>query len=523
MKSNILSLGIEFGSTRIKAVLIDEKGTVISQGNHEWENNLIDGYWTYSLEDIWSGVQSAYAELANVYKSKTGEILNKIDSIGISAMMHGYLAFDSNGGLLVPFRTWRNVNTDDASKKLSELFKFNIPHRWSVAHIYQAILNEEKHVADLDFVTTLAGYVHWQLTGEKVLGIGDAAGMFPINDESKSYDVCMLDKFNNLSEVSALNIKLENLLPSILLAGEEAGKLSEKGARLLDPSGNLAAGALLCPPEGDAGTGMTATNTISSRTGNVSAGTSIFAMIVLEKSLKNYYPEIDMVTTPDGKPVAMVHCNNGTPETDAWMKMFGELIFLMGYEVDINELYKKVYTAALEGDGDCSGIVSVNYLAGEPIAKVSEGRPMYIRKADSKLNLANFMLSQLYSIVTTLRMGMDILVHEENVLIDELLGHGGIFKTKAVMQSIMASALDVPLAVYESAGEGGAWGIALLASYSLNNEGESLDEFLNRNVFSDSYEKSLLEPEQKIKDGFNNYLENYKQVLELERSSEGLY
>lgn len=511
------SLGIELGSTRIKAVLIDDRYAVIAQGNHEWENALVDGYWTYKLEDVWTGLQAAYSDLAASVRSTYGIELERVAALGISAMMHGYLPFGPDGSLLAPFRTWRNTNTDEASRRLSELFLFNIPHRWSVAHVYQAILDGEAHVAQLDFLTTLAGYVHWQLTGEKVIGVGDAAGMFPINDEAKDYDARMLARFDALPEV---DFQLEDKLPRVLLAGAPAGHLTEAGARRLDPTGRLQPGALLCPPEGDAGTGMTATNTVAVRTGNVSAGTSIFAMLVLEKSLAEYHPEIDMVTTPDGMPVAMVHCNNGTSETDAWIRIFAEFAELLGLDADKSKLYELLYKHALTGDPSGGGIASVNYLAGEPITGLHAGRPLYVRRPDSQLNLANFMLSQLYAIVATLKLGMDILTEEEGVCVDELVGHGGIFKTEGVMQSIMASALNIPTAVYRSAGEGGAWGIAILAAYAAyKREGESLASFLSGHIFSEGYARTVLAPDPVLAAGFGRYIEDFKKALAVEETA----
>lgn len=513
-----VTIGIELGSTRIKAVLIDQRHETIAQGNHDWANQLEGGHWTYSLDAVKEGLRAAYKDLAVNVRRRYGTELREVRAIGISAMMHGYLAFDEEDELLVPFRTWRNVNTDAASKKLTELFRYNIPHRWSIAHLYQAMLNREDHVPQIRFLTTLAGYVHWQLTEKKVLGVGDAAGMFPINDATGDYEPQMLEQFNALDEVRLAGLQAEQILPRVLSAGEPAGTLTQAGALLLDPSGTLQPGCLLCPPEGDAGTGMVATNTITRRTGNVSAGTSIFAMVVLEKALSDYYPEIDMVTTPDGKPVAMVHCNNGTPETDAWVGMFSDLVKELGYHTDKIRIYDVLYNKALEAEPDAGSVISINYLAGEPIAKVQEGRPMYIRRPDSNLNLANFMLSQLYSICVTLKLGMDILVEDEQVRIEELLGHGGVFKTERVMQTVMASVLDVPMAVYRSAGEGGAWGIALLAAFAAEREqGETLDRFLAEQVFTERHARSVIQPDVKLKEGFRLYLENYRRVLELER------
>lgn len=522
MKKEIRSLGIELGSTRIKAVLVDADGKVLYQGNHEWENQLENGYWTYSLDAVWTGVQDAYRKLAQEYEKSLGEPLKKIHYMGFSAMMHGYLPFDAEGQLLTPFRTWRNVNTEQASRALSDLLQFNIPHRWSIAHLYQAMLDGEEHVKRIDFLTTLAGYVHWQLTGERVLGIGDAAGMFPIDSVRLDYDQTRMDQFEQVDLVQENGISLEKILPKVLAAGQSAGRLTEEGAKLLDPSGLLEAGSLVCPPEGDAGTGMVATNSVLKRTGNISAGTSIFAMVVLEEGLKNYYPEVDMVTTPDGLPVAMVHCNNGTPELDAWVNMFVDFAAKANLALDRNRVYEILYKSALEGQENAGEIISVNFLAGEPIAKVQAGRPMYMRSPDSKLNLSNFFLSQLYSIVASLRLGVDILIEKEDVSIDSFVGHGGVFKTAGVMQKVMAAALKVPVAVYESAGEGGAWGIALLALYLESKDKQSLVRFLG-DIFGASNPKTFSEVDSTLASGFDRYLADYQEVLHLERSAENMF
>ena len=487
-------LGIELGSTRIKSVLIDSHHKTQSQGSHEWENSLINGNWTYSLDEVWSGLQASYAGLA---------LKTPPAAIGISAMMHGYLGFDKDGKLLTPFRTWRNTNTGPAAQALTEAFDFNIPHRWSIAHLYQAILNEETHVKDIAFITTLAGYVHWQLTGEKVLGVGDASGMFPLVDGE--YDFQLVTKTNQLIS-DKVPWKLLDILPSIKTAGENAGVLTTQGAKLLDPTGALPAGIPLCPPEGDAGTGMVATNSIAERTGNISAGTSIFAMLVLEKPLSKLYPEIDMVTTPAGKPVAMVHCNNCCGDIDAWVKLVEESLTTFGATVDRNVLYTTLYGKALEGDTACGGVLTYNYFAGEPITGLDEGRPMLVRTPDADFSLANVMRSLVFSAIATLKIGMQIL-DNENVKTDRLLGHGGFFKTPVVGQKIMASALGTPVSVMESAGEGGAWGIAVLAAYLQNGSGKTLDAYLDE-VFA--AEKATTEkPCPELAAGFAEYMKGY--------------
>lgn len=444
------ALGIEFGSTRIKVVLIDKDHHPIASGSHDWENRLENNIWTYTLEDIWSGLQDSYQNLVNDVKEKYDITLTKVGSIGFSAMMHGYMAFDKDGELLVPFRTWRNTMTEEASEKLTEAFSYHIPQRWSIAHLYQAILKEEEHVKDIDYLTTLAGYVHWKLTGEKVLGVGEASGMFPIDIETKDYNQTMIKTFDNLIKDKKFGWKLENILPKVLIAGDKAGILSEEGAKLLDPSGNLEAGIPLCPPEGDAGTGMVATNSVTRKTGNVSAGTSVFAMIVLEKELKKVYDEIDLVTTPSGDLVGMVHCNNCTSDLNAWVNLFKEFAQNFGVEdVDMDQLYGTLYNKALEGDKDCGGLLAYNYFSGEHITGFEEGRPLFVRKPDSNFNLANFMRVHLYTALGALKTGLDILMKEEDVKVDKMLGHGGLFKTEGVGQKIMAAAVNAPVASRE--------------------------------------------------------------------------
>jgi len=510
-------LGIEFGSTRIKAILIDDEFNVLATGSYDWENKLVDGYWTYSIDDIWHGLQSAYKSLNDECENKFSSKITSLSAIGFSAMMHGYLAFDKNDNLLVPFRTWRNTTTAQAARELTRVFNFNIPQRWSIAHLYQAILNNEEHVKDISYITTLAGYVHYKLTGKKALGIGDASGMFPIDSDINDYNQEMLEKFSNLETVKQFDWNIKDILPKVLLAGENAGTLSEDGAKLLDPSATLKAGALMCPAEGDAGTGMVATNSVAQRTGNISAGTSIFSMIVLEKQLSRVYEEIDMVTTPIGKPVAMVHCNNCCTDLDYWVKLFIEFSSLSGNNLTKGEIYDLLYNEALKGDSDCGKIVSINYFSGEPVTGFLQGRPMVLRSENSNFNLANFMRTHIYSAIATLKIGMEIL-EEENVDIDKLMGHGGLFKTKYVGQKLMAGAMKTPVSVLSTAGEGGAWGIAVLASYAKNNFGLPLEEFLDKKVFS-KYEISTVEPDINDVNGFEKYITLYKKSLAVEKSA----
>lgn len=510
------SLGIELGSTRIKAVLIDHKGTPLAAGSYEWENQYVNGIWTYSLEEIWRGMQGCYQDLLENVREQYGVTITKIGSMGISAMMHGYLAFDKEDHLLVPFRTWRNTITEEAASKLTEEFNYNIPQRWSIAHLYQAILNKEDHVKDVFFFTTLAGYVHYKLTGNKVLGIGDASGMFPIDIKTGDYDQSMIDKFEQLISDEGFSWKIKDILPKILTAGEVAGVLTQEGADLLDISGNLKAGVPICPPEGDAGTGMTATNSVAKRTGNISAGTSVFAMIVLEKELEKVYPQIDLVTTPDGALVAMVHCNNCTSDLNAWVNLFGEFAESIGAGIDKNKLFSVLFNKALEGDADCGGLISYNYFSGEPVTGFDEGAPLFVRKAEDKFNLGNFMRMHLYSSLAALKAGLDLLFKEETVIVDEMFGHGGLFKTKGVGQSIAAAAINSPVSVMETAGEGGAWGIALLAAYMSNKEKEeSLENYLNYKIFADQ-KCSKIEPDEKDVSGFNEFMIRYMKGLTIE-------
>ncbi|WP_026883059.1 xylulokinase [Clostridium akagii] len=513
------SLGIEFGSTRIKAVLVGSDFLPIASGNFEWETNLEDGIWTYSLEEIWKGLQYSYQKLFAEVKGKYGVTISKIGSIGFSAMMHGYMAFDKEGNLLVPFRTWRNTMTGEAAIKLTEIFEFNIPQRWSIAHLYQAILCNEPHIEKLDFLTTLAGYVHWQLTGEKVLGIGDASGMFPIDMKTHNYDENMLNKFNQLPEVTKHSLNVGEILPKVLLAGENAGTLTKEGAKKLDVSGNLQAGIPICPPEGDAGTGMVATNSVSPRTGNVSAGTSIFAMVVLEKPLTKVHTEIDVVTTPSGDLVGMVHANNGYSDIEAWVNIFQQFTEAINVKIPTDLLYMGLYSQALLGDPDCGGILIYNYLSGENITGVSEGRPLVVRKPKSKFNLPNFMRAHLFTSLGALKIGMDILLKDENVKLDKLLGHGGLFKTPIVGQEAVAAAVNTPVSVMKTAGEGGAWGIALLASYLKNKEATStLEEFLSKKVFA-GYVAEEVKPEPKDVAGFEQFMNRYKNGIPIEQAA----
>jgi sugar (pentulose or hexulose) kinase len=519
IESGKTALGIEFGSTRIKAVLISEDHMPIASGSHEWENQYENGIWTYSLDSVWAGLQDSYQKLSKEVLEKYNTPLQIIGAIGFSAMMHGYMAFDKDGNQLVPFRTWRNTITGQAAEQLTNLFQFNIPQRWSIAHLYQAILNKEPHVKDIHHQTTLAGYVHWKLTGQKMLGVGEASGMFPIDSKTNDYDERMLRQFNERLAAENIPCKLQDILPKVLLAGEAAGVLTGEGAKLLDPTGKLQAGIPLCPPEGDAGTGMVATNSVAERTGNVSAGTSVFAMIVLEKALSKLYPEIDMVTTPTGKPVAMVHSNNCTSDLNAWVDLFAEFTNALGVEISESKLYEMLYQKALTGDADGGGLLAYSYLSGEHITQLAEGRPLFVRTPESRFTLSNFMRVNLFSALGALKIGMDILFEQEKVKIYQLLGHGGFFKTEGVGQKVMAAAMNVPVSVMETAGEGGAWGIALLASYMLNKaENEPLEAYLSSKVFA-GQQGSTLAPDQADVDGFTTFMERYKKGLVIERTA----
>ncbi|WP_276352975.1 xylulokinase [Cohnella caldifontis] len=513
------SLGIEFGSTRIKAVLIDRRFRTIASGSYEWENKLKDGYWTYDQKDILTGLQTAYRELKRDVDKKYGVTLRTVGSIGFSAMMHGYMAFDRKGELLVPFRTWRNSTTGAAARKLTESFRFNIPERWSIAHLYQAILNEEEHVPHIDYVTTLSGYIHWLLTGRKAIGIGDASGMFPIDEAARNYHPSMVKQFDELVAGKGYPWKLEDLLPQVYLSGQQAGELTASGAGILDPEGDLQPGIPLCPPEGDAGTGMVATNSVRKRTGNISVGTSVFAMIVLEKELSKVYPEIDMVTTPSGSPVAMAHANNCSSDLNAWMDLFREFADAMGYGADSGKLFSVLLNKALEADPDGGGLLSYGYLSGENITGLEQGRPLFVRSPESQFNLANFMRTHIFAAFGALKIGMDILTENERVAIDSILAHGGLFKTPVVGQRLLAAALNVPVSVMSTAGEGGAWGMALLASYLINQgPGESLEDFLQQKVFQDVAGEEIA-PDATDVQGFEAFIERYRAGLAIERAA----
>lgn len=513
------ALGIEFGSTRIKAVLVNAQHEVIASGTYDWENQLVNNIWTYSLEAIWKGLQDCYQELAKSVKAQYETELKTIGSIGFSAMMHGYMAFGKKDELLVPFRTWRNTITQEASEKLTKLFNYHIPQRWSIAHLYQAILNGEEHVSEITYFTTLAGYIHWQLCGQKVLGVGEASGMFPIDIEARDFNQKMVAQFDALVEDKGFSWKLADIMPKVLAAGDNAGTLTAEGAKLLDVTGILQPGIPMCPPEGDAGTGMVATNSVAKRTGNISAGTSVFAMAVLEKDLSKAYDELDLVTTPEGNLVAMVHCNNCTSDLNAWVNIFKEFQEAMGQKADMNELYGTLYHKALEGDVDCGGLLSYGYYSGEHVTGFAEGRPLFVRTPDSKFTLANFMRVNLFTALGAIKIGMDILFKQEGVVLVELLGHGGLFKTEGVGQKVVAAAVNVPVSVMKTAGEGGAWGIAVLAQYMMEKaEGESLADYLNQKVFAGE-ESVRMEPDAKDVAGFETFIERYKKGLAIERAA----
>lgn len=516
-------LGIEFGSTRIKAVLVDETHAPIAMGTHDWENRLENNIWTYSLDDIWTGLQGCYQSLVQDVKNKYGVALTKIGAIGFSGMMHGYMPFNANGDLLVPFRTWRNTMTGEACAKLTPVFNFNIPQRWSIAHLYQAILSKEPHVKDITFFTTLAGYIHWKLTGCKVMGVGEASGMFPIDSTTGDYDAKMLDQFDELIKGEGFGWKIRDILPKVLTAGENAGTLTAEGAKLLDVTGALEPGCPMCPPEGDAGTGMVATNAVAVRTGNVSAGTSVFSMVVLEEAMSKVHEEIDMVTTPDGMPVAMVHCNNCTSDLNAWVNLFDQFADLFGMKIDKNDLYGNLYREALKSDTDCGGLMAYNYFSGEPVTGLNEGRPMFVRTPDAKFTLANFMRTHLYSALATLKVGNDILLKEEKVKVDSLMGHGGLFKTPVVGQQILAAAMGAPVTVMDTASEGGAWGIAILACF-MQEKGanETLPEYLNNKIFA-GQTGTTIAPKAEDVEGFDAFVKKYLSTLPAQKAAvEGL-
>ncbi|HEY8900794.1 MAG TPA: FGGY-family carbohydrate kinase [Chthoniobacterales bacterium] len=512
------ALGIELGSTRIKAVLIGADHMPVASGGFGWENSLKDGVWTYPLEDVWTGIQASFAELQKNVQAQHGVTISRLKGIGFSAMMHGYMVFDAEGNQLVPFRTWRNNRQGAASEKLTELFDYPIPQRWSIAHLYQAILNREEHVGRIAHATTLAGYVHWKLTGRKTMGVGEASGMFPIDIQTQDFHAALLEKFDALIRDEAVGWKLRDLLPEVLSAGEPAGELTAEGAALLDPAGNLQPGIPFCPPEGDAGTGMVATNSVEVRTGNVSAGTSVFAMIVLEKELSKAHHEIDLVTTPDGKLVGMAHSNNCTSDCNAWIGLLGEAAKALGANFSTDDLYATLLRTALTGDAECGGLLTYGYVSGEHITGFSEGRPLFARSSDSRFTLANFMRAHLFSALCALRTGLDILMVDEGVAVDEIRGHGGLFKTADVGQRVMAAATNAPVSVLETAGEGGAWGIALLAAYlTRENRQESLPEFL-KPIFAGSM-GAAVQPDPADVAGFNLFFQRYHEGLAIERAA----
>jgi sugar (pentulose or hexulose) kinase len=513
------ALGIELGSTRIKAVLIGPDHAPLAVGSHDWENQLVDRLWTYSLDAVWTGVQQSFAALTEDLRRRHGVELTTVGGLGVSAMMHGYLAFDAEGALLTPFRTWRNTNTGRAAERLSAELGVNIPHRWSVAHLYQAILDGEEHVGRLDHLTTLAGYVHGQLTGEKVLGIGDASGMFPIDGGTGGYDTTMLDRFDQLAAEAGVELTLAELLPAVALAGRPAGLLTGPGAALLDPTGRLRPGIPLCPPEGDAGTGMVATNSVAPRTGNVSAGTSIFAMVVLEHELARVHRELDLVTTPAGDPVAMVHCNNGASELEAWAGLFAQFARALGSEVSPSEVFETLFAAALGGASDGGGMLAYNYLSGEPITDLEEGRPLFLRSPDSRLDLGTFMRTHLYASLATLRIGMDVLQKTEGVRLDRMFAHGGLFRTEGVAQRFLAAAIDTPVSVGDVAAEGGAWGIAVLAAFATSGPpARGLADYLDTTVFTGTSLQTA-EPDPADVAGFDAFMQRYVAALPVERAA----
>lgn len=512
------ALGVEFGSTRIKAVLIGDDYNPIAAGGYEWENRYENRLWTYHLDDVWAGLQAAYREMHQQVQRAWGVSIRTVGAIGFSGMMHGYMAFNARRELLVPFRTWRNTNTGQAASELTELLQFNIPLRWSIAHLYQAILNGEPHVPDIAHITTLAGYVHWKMTGRKVMGIGEASGMFPIDSATNDFDQARIARVDERLKARNLPWTLRDILPTVLVAGDDAGTLTEAGALLLDPTGTLEAGIPLCPPEGDAGTGMVATNSIAERTANVSAGTSVFAMVVLEKPLSRVHPEIDIVTTPAGKPVAMVHSNNCTSDVNQWVALFGEFAQAIGVAIDPARLFETLYRQALAGDADGGGLLAYNFVSGEHIVHLEEGRPLFVRTPESRFTLANFMRTHLFASLGALRLGLDILMEGEGVTIDRVLGHGGFFKTPEVGQKVMAAAMNVPVSVMTTAGEGGAWGIALLADYRRRENSEPLHAFLEKRVFAGE-SGTTIRPDPDDVAGFNAFMARYKAGLAIESAA----
>lgn len=519
MDLNRAIIGIELGSTRIKAVLIDENHTPIASGAYAWENRLENGVWVYPLEQAIEGIRACYRALRQDVLEKFGLSLTRVAAIGISGMMHGYLVFDREGNQIAPFRTWRNTITGPAAAELTERFRFNIPQRWSIAHLYQAILNDEAHVKDIALLTTLSSYIHQRLTGVSVVGVGEASGMFPYDAQTGDFDAARVAQFDELVADRGYPWKLRQILPRVLPAGAQAGVLTAEGAALLDETGTLQPGIPLCPPEGDAGTGMVATGAVLPRTGSVSAGTSSFALLVLEQPLRGYYPEIDVVATPSGLPVAMAHTNTCSSEIDAWIKLIADAAKAMGWPVDMNALYTTLFTKALEGTPDCDGIVSFNYFAGEPLTGTEVGRPMVARLPESKMTIANFMRAQLYGAIATLKLGVDMLVEKENVQTDRLLGHGGYFKTPGVGQQILADALQVPITTMETAGEGGPWGMALMAAYMIRKDkGETMEDYLQNKVFANARSVTL-PPDPAGVEGFRGYIRRYKLCLEAEKAA----
>jgi len=513
------ALGIELGSTRIKGLLADYSGKFLAVGIHDWENSLVNGIWTYSLEDIHTGIQKCYGALRESVKKKYGITLQNVGVIGISAMMHGYMALDKEGNQIAPFQTWRNTNTQMAADELTELFNFNIPLRWTVAHLYQRILDEESHVYNIDFVSTLSSYIHWKLTGERVIGIGDASGMFPIDSDILNYDADMIKKFNDLIKKYNFSWKIEDIFPKVIAAGNIAGKLTNEGANFLDESGNLKSGVVMCPPEGDAGTGMVATNSVSPGTGNVSAGTSVFAMITLEKKLSKVYREIDMVATPSGFPCAMSHANNGTSDLNAWVELFGEFANLIGTNLNSSELFDALYLNSLNGDADCGGLLAYGYYSGENITMINEGRLVFLRTAESKFNLANFMKVHLYASLGAVKLGLDILTNEEKIKVERIMGHGGFFKTKGVGQRYLAAAVNAPVTVMDTASEGGAWGIAVLGAYLANKKPEeTLEDYLEKRIFNGLSGETVNPKSEDVK-GFGVFMERYKSGLSIEKEA----
>ncbi len=519
IESGKTALGIEFGSTNIKAVLTDYKGNVLASGSHRWENSLKDGIWTYSMEEVTEGIQDCYAKLvANVKERHGVDKVTKYGAIGISAMMHGIIALDKDGKLLSPFQTWRNTNTQAAADKLTDLFNFNIPLRWTISHLYQFVLDDEPFVKDIDFCTTLDSYATWKITGEKNAGVGDASGIFPIDSSTNDYDQAMVDKFNDLIKDKGYPWTVKDVLPKVLVAGEQAGTLTEEGARWIDPSGALEAGIPIAPSEGDAGTGMVATNAVGPRTGNVSAGTSTFAMLVMEKPLSKVYREIDMVTTPTGLPVAMSHANNGTTHINAWVKIFKEFAEKAGASMDEGKVFEVLFKESLEGDKDCGGVLSYGYYSGEGVTQLNEGRPLIAYMPNSNFNLANLMRSHLYTALGAVKIGMDILIKEEKVTIDRITGHGGLFTQKGIAQSYLAAALNAPVTCMDTASEGGPWGMAILAAFLINGNGRKLEDYLDQEIFA-NLTGSTIEPDKADIEGFEKFTDNYKKGIEVEKAA----